>query len=340
MFEAAQLAEPPAIIQPLGQAAPASGEPIAIAQRGPVQVSNAFTLALALKTAKPGARIVLAPGTYPKLSLGNLQFGAPVTLVATGATAAGLTLDNVSGLRIVGLAVELGDADPSGRLSVANSRNIRLTELKVRGQPLRQGLVIQRSRDIRVDHCSFDGLKNGVVHSASSDVVIEANTFRRMSADGVTGAGSSRLLIKDNDFSDFAPFAGAHPDAIQIFTKGASASAEDITIVGNRINRGRGGIPQGIFLTDQVGNLPYRRVVIRDNEIIGAMHNGIAVMHAEDVEISGNTVQPIEGMNSRISLFKVTRGRTFNNRYWKLVEEGNQDLAVQDRPSLKPKAAP
>ena len=64
------------------------------------------------------------------------------------------------------------------------------------------------------------------------------------------------------------------------------------------------------------------------------------VMHAEDVEISGNTVQPIEGMNSRISLFKVTRGRTFNNRYWKLIQEGNQDLAVQDRPSLKPKAAP
>ena len=41
-------------------------------------------------------------------------------------------------------------------------------------------------------------------------------------------------------------------------------------------------------------------------------------------------------MNARISLTYVTRGQVFKNRYWKLLQSDNKDLAVKDRPSLSP----
>ena len=311
-----------------------------IADRGPVTARSLLSLTLAMKTARPGATIVLAPGSYGQVSLSDLSFDAPVTLIAKDVELSGLVLNKVSGLRIVGVTVAIEDPTAGGRLAINDSRNIRISEMSARGLPRGQGLFLIRSSNIRVDKSRFEGFRNGVAHSGCYDVAIEGNTFLRLGSDGVTGAGTSRLLIKDNDFADFAPTPGAHPDAIQIFTKGTTSSAEDISIIGNRIRRGSGGIPQGIFITDQVGTLPYRRVVIRDNIIEGAMHNGIAVSHAEDVEVSGNSVQPYDDMNSRINITRVTRGQAFNNRYWKLVPTDNQGVVVRDKPSLSPKRAP
>lgn len=320
---------------PPQQAHPAAPTIERVAQRGPVTVRNALTLSLAMKTASPGATIVLAPGDYGQISLSDLKFDTPVTLVARDVQTTGLVLKNVAGLRIVGMSVAL-DQPGAGRLVVTDSQNIQFSGLSARGLQKGQGLSLIQSRNVRVEKSSFSGFRNGVVHSGCYDVAIEGNTFRGLGADGVTGSGTSRLLIKGNDFADFAPTPGSHPDAVQLFTRNTTASAEDITIVGNRIRRGSGGIMQGVFITDQVGSLPYRRVVIRDNIIEGSMYNGIAVAHAEDVEISGNTVQPYEGMNARINLSAVTRAQVFNNRYWKLLQSGNKDVVVKDRPSLSP----
>ncbi|MBB3892063.1 nitrous oxidase accessory protein NosD [Phenylobacterium haematophilum] len=310
-----------------------------VAQRGPVTVRNALTLTLAMKTASPGATVVLAPGDYGQIALSDLNFGTPVTLVAKDAQTAGFVLKNVTGLRVVGLNVVL-DQPGAGRLAVNDSQNIQFSGLTARGLPTGQGLFFTKSRNIRVEKSSFSGFRNGIVLSNCYDVAIEGSTFRRLGADGVTSNGTSRLLIKGNDFADFAPTPGSHPDAVQLFTRNTTASAEDITIVGNRIRRGSGGIMQGIFITDQVGTLPYRRVVIRDNIIEGSMYNGIALMHAEDVEVSGNTVQPYAGMNARINLSGVTGAQVFNNRYWKLLQSDNKDIVVKDRPSLSPIRAP
>ncbi|MGH6999395.1 MAG: right-handed parallel beta-helix repeat-containing protein [Phenylobacterium sp.] len=306
-----------------------------VAQRGPITVRDAPALTLAMKTASPGATIALAPGDYGQIALSDLRFDTPVTLIARDVQATGFVLKNVAGLRIVGLTVAL-DQPGAGRLAVNDSQDIQFSGLAARGLRTGQGLFFTNSRNVRVETSSFSGFRNGIILSGGSEVAIEGNTFRRLGADGITSNGASRLLIKGNDFADFDPTPGAHPDAIQLFSRNAAASAEDITIVGNRIRRGSGAIMQGIFITDQTGALPYRRVVIRDNLIEGSMYNGIAVAHAEDVEVSGNTVQPYEGMNARISLSSVTRGQVFNNRYWKLLQSDNKNVAVKDRPSLSP----
>lgn len=317
------------------QAQHAAPPPERVAERGPITVRDASALTLAMTAAGPGATVVLAPGDYGQIALSDLSFDTPVTLIARNAQTTGFLLTNVTGLRIVGLSVAL-DQPGAGRLAVNDSQDIQFSELTARGLRTGQGLVFTNSRNVRVEKSSFSGFRNGIVLSGGSDVAIEGNTFRGLGADGVTSNGASRLLIKGNDFADFDPTPGAHPDAIQLFSRNATASAEDITIVDNRIRRGSGGIMQGIFITDQTGALPYRRVVIRDNLIEGSMYNGIAVAHAEDVEVSGNTVQPYEGMNARISLTYVTRGQVFKNRYWKLLQSDNKDLAIKDRPSLNP----
>jgi len=318
------------------KSAPPSQPPLEqVAQAGPVTVHDTLALTQAMKTASPGATIVLAPGDYGQISLSDLKFETPVTLVAQNVRTTGFVLKNVAGLRINGMTVTLDQPD-AGRLAVDDSQDIQFSGLVAQGLATGQGLYFTNSSGVRVEKSSFSGFRNGVVLSGCHDAVIEGATFRRLGADGVTSAGASRLLIKDNDFADFAPTPGSHPDAVQLFTRNATASAEDITIVGNRIRRGSGGIMQGIFITDQTGALPYRRVVIRDNVIEGSMYNGIAVAHAEDVEVSGNTVQPYEGMNARISLASVTRAKVFNNRYWKLLQSDNSDIVVKDRPSLSP----
>lgn len=326
-----------------GAAAPQQGQPPSlqlVAQRGPITVRNALTLTLAMKTASPGSTIILAPGEYGQIGLSDLSFETPVTLVAKDVQTTGFVLRNVSGLRVVGLTVVLEDPANSGRLAVGDSQNIQFSGLTARGLPRGQGLAFTKSRNVRVEKSSFSGFRNGIVHSGCYDMAIEGNSFRQLGSDGITGAGTSRLLIKDNDFTDFLPTPGAHPDAIQLFTRNTTESAEDITIVGNRIRRGSGAVMQGVFITDQVGTLPYRRVVIRDNIIEGSMYNGIAVAHAEDVEVSGNTVQPYEGMNARINLVKVTRAQVFKNRYWKLLQSDNEQIVVKDKPSLNPIRAP
>ena len=55
-------------------------------------------------------------------------------------------------------------------------------------------------------------------------------------------------------------------------------------------NRGSGTIVQGIFISDEVGTLPYQRVTVTDNVIVGAMYNGIAVAGANDAKLTNNTV--------------------------------------------------
>src|SRR5690606_37311848 len=65
----------------------------------------------------------------------------------------------------------------------------------------------------------------------------------------------------------------------------------DIVIRNNVIETGSGSGMQGVFLRDETGVLPYQRVTIDNNIVIGKnMSNGIMVSHGNDVRITNNTV--------------------------------------------------
>ena len=105
--------------------------------------------------------------------------------------------------------------------------------------------------------------------------------------------------------------APIHPDAIQFWTTNTTVAATDITITGNTFDRGSGVIVQGIFIQDEVGTLPYQRLTIADNVIVGAAYNGIAVRGAVDATLTNNTVIGEEDQTSWISLVQCRGGHAF-----------------------------
>src|SRR3546814_18292453 len=56
----------------------------------------------------------------------------------------------------------------------------------------------------------------------------------------------------------------------------------------NLIVRGDGEGAQGIFLRDQLGHLPYEHVTISNNAIAGTGYNGIRVIRAKHLTVTGN----------------------------------------------------
>ena len=69
--------------------------------------------------------------------------------------------------------------------------------------------------------------------------------------DGVRGTGSSFVTIASNTFTDFRPNSTDHPDAIQFWTYGSTASATDIVIKDNVFTRGTGQYALSVHLTLQ-----------------------------------------------------------------------------------------
>lgn len=303
-----------------------------------IEITTLADLTAALKAAKGGEGFRLKPGSYPALRLKAPNVATPVTLDLTGVKVAALNLSDVWGLRIFGLEIAFDPAVKTasqvwggGRLSCAG--------LRASGSRIATGLQLIGVKDAAVFGSYFSDLKCGVTHSNCDGLNVASSVFRGMAADGISGGGTSRIRFAGNLFTDFAPAEGSHPDAIQLFTKGTGVSAEDIVIEDNVISRGVGGIMQGVFMTDQVGALPYRRVLIRRNRVIGAMHNGIAVQHGENVTVEGNLVQPIDGQASRLNLYDVRDGWVQDNRYWKLDQQRCENLTVLDAPSLAPVSA-
>jgi hypothetical protein len=153
---------------------------------------------------------------------------------------------------------------------------------------------------VSIQDSEFQQLIDGIGFLDSTKLVFAGNYFHDLGADGIHGGGSSSIQISLNYFTDFRPGPEVHPDAIQLWTSNTRTSARDILIKGNVFARGRGGPSQGIFVTDQVGNLPYQDVTISDNLLIGTMYNAITLQGGRDAKISGNQVYSFADMPARI----------------------------------------
>ncbi|WP_162257180.1 right-handed parallel beta-helix repeat-containing protein [Phenylobacterium sp. Root700] len=242
-------------------------------------------LQAALKAARGGETIFLAPGMYPAFIISSLSFDKTVTITGAGALLHGVV--------------------------VAECRGLRFLKLNFQGDPQENanGILIRRSREIVVENCEFQNLMHGIGHLASASVSIKGNKFFNIRSDGVRGGGSSRVSILGNHFSSFHPQMradgkGDHPDAIQFWTTNTTVSAEDIVIQGNLIERGAGLTMQGVFLRDESGgDLPYIRPKVLDNVVIGGAWNGVTIGGGVDVEVARNICLafPDEGCRVRVS---------------------------------------
>ena len=189
------------------------------------------------------------------------------------------------------------------------------------------GLMIRKSTDVSVSNSEFQQLWHGISFLDSKGVVIANNKFHDIQTDGVRGGGTSDIKVINNSFTDFYPAAGDHGDAVQFWTTGTSSIARDIEVSGNVITRGQGGIIQGIFFRDQVGDLPFDNVTIANNLVAGAMYNGIAIQGGTNVKVTGNTVAAYADMDSWIRLEKVDMGLLADNKAFKYVNISSSGIS-------------
>ncbi|MDZ4373136.1 MAG: right-handed parallel beta-helix repeat-containing protein [Phenylobacterium sp.] len=288
-----------------------------------ILVKDSAGLTAALGSAKSGDVIKLMPGDYEAVTVSGLSFadkGVTVTSFdpANEAKLQGLTVKDSGGLTFSNLEF-LANPEKSNSFQVLDSSRVTFEGLNVHGsldgnpQNDTNGLMIRRSSDVTVRDSDFEDLEFGISHRDSNNILIDGNKFNNIQTDGVRGGGTSHITVSNNYFTNFYPKEKDHPDAIQFWTTHTTTSATDIVVTGNVFVRGEGEAIQGIFFRDQVGDLPYKNVLISDNLVVGGVINGIKVNGADGLIISNNVVGSLPDQKSAIGLEYVTNVQLTNN---------------------------
>jgi Ca2+-binding RTX toxin-like protein len=266
------------------------------------QVSNQTQLLAAFRSAAAGDTIVLASGNYGIVRTGSLVGGLTIESAPGAAVQFDrLSISNSHDMTIRG--VSIGSAlSPTEALwtrmaEFSGSRNLVIENVRVHGSldgnPQNDGFgIVARNMDgFTVRNSAFNELARGMQVLNSKNVEVTKNRFETLESDGINFTAVQNVMIDGNSFTDFRPLAGAHPDAIQFWTNGQTVGNSDITIRNNVMLQGNGVGPQGIFLRDETGVLPYRNVVIENNLMYGSdQWHGIAVSDAIGLRVAGNTV--------------------------------------------------
>lgn len=291
--------------------APGCGRPQA-AQAGVVSVASTSALLDRLQRASPGEVIVLAPGVYTGVRIQGFEFDRPVEIRGQGAIFRDLLVRNSRGLTFRDLTFQVQPEGTPNQFVVMRSQDVRLHGLNVHGPlaeaPLKGkgGLMLRESTRVGVSRSTFHQTQHGLTILDCTDVEVLENRFHNLQTDGLRGGGNARLVIRGNDFRDFFPAPGDHPDAIQQWTTHTTRSGSDIVIEGNVIARGQGAPMQGVFLRDgKQQKLPYQRVRIAGNALMGTLYNGIMVDGGDEIEIVGNLVVGFPDQKSWIRLESV-----------------------------------
>jgi len=298
-----------------------------------ITVSTTAALLAAAKVAQPGETIFLAPGTYSAVDFNNVHVNGTLNITSSNpnnpAVITSLEVNSSSGLTFSNLTMSTIGAKTPYPFSIGSSSNIAFTGIQVIGNPAvnQSAFDFGNSTNVSVTNSHFQGVENAIGDLNNNGVLISGNTFTGLTGDGVDNAGSSNVVITGNTFTDFQPSGQEHPDAIQFWTTNTTSSASNITISDNTISQGAGQPNQGIFISDQVGTLPYQNVTITDNTVVGGMWNGITAAHVNGLNISGNTVVGLEGGNTARIVLALDTGVTLTANQAQQIILNGQDAS-------------
>ncbi|ONF96203.1 right-handed parallel beta-helix repeat-containing protein [Sphingomonas jeddahensis] len=276
-----------------------------------ISVGSTPQLIAALKQARGGQRILLAPGIYPPFSVRGIAPAGRVEIVSRDpkrrAVMTGMNMRGGGNLVFRNLVFQSAGTAVQEDFLFQGVRNLAFVGLIASGRPGRIGLqtdkilLLRECTDVSVTRSDFTNALIALSLLDSQGVTVTSNHFHDLRMDGIRGGGNSSVLIAYNYITGFSPQGADHPDAIQFWTSRQKNAAHDITILGNVILRGRGKAMQGIFIRDENGSLPYRNVRIEDNLVAGTMFNGIAVLsESESLTLKGNVVSAFPDQKSWI----------------------------------------
>ncbi|WP_218036466.1 right-handed parallel beta-helix repeat-containing protein [Sphingobium sp. EM0848] len=287
-------------------------------------IDDAASLTAALRRARGSETLLLEPGRYDILNLKGVSFARPVTLASRDprrpAVLTGFRLRNVEGLILQDLEFDVVATNGMFSYDMTDCANIELRRINVHGSldgnPAndKSPIMIRGSSHVTIADSDFRELFHGISFLESSNLTFTGNAFRDLRTDGIRGGGSSHLLIRGNVFTDFKPEPKDHPDGIQLWTTNTTATARDIMIEGNVIMRGKGDPIQGIFIRDTFDQFPFEELTVRNNLVLGAMYNGIAIGGSKGAVVENNMVVAFAGQKSWIRTGATAGMRMSGNR--------------------------
>ena len=125
----------------------------------------------------------------------------------------------------------------------------------------------------------IEQVAHGLSISRSDHIVVSGNNIHNVNSDTLDFVQVSNAVISGNALHDFFPTDGNHPDAMQFGTVNSVTPSHDITISDNLIYRGAGANAQGVFMGDELGNMPLQNVTITNNIVLGTGSSAIRQIH-------------------------------------------------------------
>ena len=284
-------------------------------------VRDAAALREALRGARGGETIALAPGGYGVLELSELAPASPVTLRSAEpsdpARLSGMMLRDVSNLRLEGLVLDYSyepGTRPTGArpFQILGGSNVAIVHATFEGDVASgtgspaddghaagTGLFARNTQGLEIRGSLFTEWFRAAVLREIDDLVVAGNRITAIRSDGLNLVAVRRALVENNEIGDFrlSPRSKDHADMIQFWTNKTPRPSTEVTIRGNVLHAGTGGATHSIFMrNEEVDNgragpeMFYRDVVIEDNAIANAHLHGITVGETDGLAIRRNTL--------------------------------------------------
>ena len=274
-----------------------------------MQVNDRPSLEAALKASRTGDHIRMVAGKYAAVSLSGLVRSQRIPVVvesvdpanpaifvegkdSLGRWAPALQIDGSSGFmfRDFSLQVTAPDTNYYGVLT-RTSRGISFDNINMRGAGSGSvsGWRTIGCQGISLSRIDAADIGYFAVFMQTSDIAVERNIAQRLGCDFCQNFEIQRISMMGNQNLSPTPISGAHPDFLQVFTKGSKIRSVGIRCVGNLLDRDAGVRSAGVQLTDEDA-LGFGDVDISDNTFIGGQPNGIAVFGVWNGRIANNIV--------------------------------------------------
>lgn len=272
-----------------------------------INVSNTTQLTNALRQARGGETIALAPGTYSFVNIRDFNPGSQVTIRSANpnndAVIESLRLNNSSNIRFldldVGRPLNAGEREWNFAAMVFNVRSVTFAEINFRGSldgnanNDMSAIRINGSQNVAILDSTFQQ-QNRAALFESTDGIVFANNRVTEVREGLNFQAVSKVLIEDNVFQKLTPnrAVGDHTDAIQFWTTNANRGSSSITIRDNAFLLGakESEGAQGILISSQTAGLRHSDILIQNNVYFGSSVHGISVHGSDKVMIDNNTV--------------------------------------------------
>jgi hypothetical protein len=272
----------------------------------------------AIYRAADGDVISFAPGRYDGMSFYMpAPHTTPIVLQgAAGVKAAFMSLDGVVGWTIRDFTFDHVYTN-NAAVTVGNSQHVILDHVHIAradGWKGGTGFKTNTTQHVTLENSEIDHEGTGAGGNDDKFLTIRHNHIHDIANDGVIFCGAHDLLVEDNSFANFFPETDAHPDVIQWCSTPANQSLR-VSIVGNRYERGTGGISQGI--TGEYGS----EITIRGNAMLGTMYAGYVVCGVHNGLVDTNFLQSFPDMGSSMSVRCGSNGVSFKDNTAPLITD-------------------